>query len=115
MGPTLSRSWVEVWLTCPALHAASATGEKSRTPTVAARSARFTAVDLPGTCRPPDAGDPTGSVPEDGASVTVAPGAPPGGKAAAPPSSSSGFPPPINEGGAEGGQRADRTALRRRA
>src|SRR3712207_8175016 len=47
-GPTLSRFWVAVWETCPALHALSATGLRSRTPIVAARSARFTAVDLQG-------------------------------------------------------------------
>jgi hypothetical protein len=33
-------------VTCPALHAESTTGDRSSTPTVAARSARFTAVDL---------------------------------------------------------------------
>ena len=44
--PVLSRSWVAVCVTCPALHADSATGDRSSTPIVAARSARFTAVDL---------------------------------------------------------------------
>ena len=44
--PVLSRSWLAVWVTCPALHAVSAAGERSSTPIVAARSARFTAVDL---------------------------------------------------------------------
>src|SRR3954470_3989385 len=45
-GPTLSRTWVSVCVICPALQAVSATGEKSSTPRAAARSARFTAVDL---------------------------------------------------------------------
>src|SRR4051812_33251835 len=44
--PVLSRFWLAVWVTCPALHAVSAAVDRSRTPMVAARSARFTAVDL---------------------------------------------------------------------
>src|SRR5687768_8011374 len=47
-GPTLSRFCVAVWGTWPALHALSAIGLSSRAPIVAARSARFTAVDLQG-------------------------------------------------------------------
>src|SRR3954452_9868943 len=44
--PDLSRSCVAVCVTWPALQADSATGDRSSTPIVAARSARFTAVDL---------------------------------------------------------------------
>src|SRR5689334_19277661 len=46
IAPILSRFWVDVWGICPALHELSATGAISRTPMVAARRARFTAVDL---------------------------------------------------------------------
>src|SRR5947209_10818197 len=46
MGPVLSRCCETVCETCPALHAVSATGQKSSTPRAAARTARFTAVDL---------------------------------------------------------------------
>ena len=66
--PALSRSWEAVWVTWPALHAQSTSGHSSRTPIVAARSARFTAVDLQETVRPPRIGGP-GS----GRSVTVLP------------------------------------------
>src|SRR3954462_3657822 len=45
LGPVLSRIWEAVWFTCPAEHAERAVGVSSRTPTVATRSARFTAVD----------------------------------------------------------------------
>src|SRR5829696_6765524 len=46
IAPTLSRSWVAVCVTCPALHAERATGDNRATPTMAARRARVTAVDL---------------------------------------------------------------------
>src|ERR687893_326996 len=74
-GPTLSRFWVAVWATWPALHAVSATGLRSRTPTVAARSARFTAVDLQGR-----AGH-RRSMARVAPSLTPTPGWPPGGEA----------------------------------
>src|SRR5918997_1087160 len=74
-GPTLSRFWVAVWGTWPALHAVSAIGLRSRTPTVAARSARFTAVDLQGR-----AGH-RRSMARVAPSLTPTPGWPPGGEA----------------------------------
>src|SRR5690348_4593157 len=46
IGPVLSRCCDSVCVTCPALHAESATGDTSSTPTTAARRARFTAFDL---------------------------------------------------------------------